>query len=84
MAIINTTSKFGTTALPQKPSFPVPDYLADSIDKLIDAIKDDDIGLIPLWEEQVRANARGLSDPSQETWVMDYYAGRRWLEDVTD
>ena len=84
MAISYNTRKFGTTALPQRPSFPVPDYLANSIDKLIDAIKCNHVGLIPLCEEQVRANARGLSNPNQEMWVMDYYAGRGWLEDVAD
>ena len=72
---------FETSTLPKKPSFPLPHYLEESIDNLIAAIKANRIFLIPLYEEQVRADSRGLSDPAQEAWVIDYYHGRGWLSD---
>ena len=75
------TKFFNTEKLPSYPPFPVPDYLKDSIANLIDAIKHNKEFQIPLWEEQVRADSRGLTDKRQMMWVIDYYHSRGWLRD---
>ena len=78
------TEFFKAGKLPSYPPFPVPDYLRDSIASLIDAIEHDREFQIPMWEEQIRADSRGLADKRQMMWVIDYYHSRGWLRDSSN
>lgn len=62
--------------------FPMPGYLADDIDKLVDAMARDD-EFLDCYQDNVEGAARSVSE-EHDKQIYDYYLKGGWHADVVD